>query len=249
MPRALYKKLNLSQENFKQLLITEYRVNKLSQAQIANKINCHVTTVEQWFKKFKIKPRTQSKALANRWKKCTPLTQNEKEQMFGWLLSDGTLEASEYSARFTIGLKHKSVLHKIRRTLPSLEFTPIWTSQNTKCSHMKSHSYYELKTIYKQWYYDGTKRLPKNLSLTPETVYYWFIGDGSRVPYGIQLSTECFTALEVKRLSRLLKDLKFDNTILKSNRIRIKSASIVTFYEYIGECRHDIYQYKWRLDG
>lgn len=246
MAQAVYDRLQLTREDFKLFLVKEYWENKQSQAKIAEKVGCHVSSIEQWFEKFGIERRTQSEALANRWEKCAELSTLEKQQLFGWLLSDGTLVASDYSARFTIGLKHKSVLKAIKRSMPSLQFTPIWTSGKTKCSHMKSHSYVNLKEMHAKWYSNGLKCIPKDLFLSPETMYYWFIGDGSRVPYGIQLSTESFSKNETKRLSNLLHELKINNTVLKSNRIRIKSNSVESFYEYIGPCRHKIYQYKWR---
>ena len=46
---CLYKKLDITKKEFKNLLILKYFVFEMSQREIANELNCHVNHVGQWF--------------------------------------------------------------------------------------------------------------------------------------------------------------------------------------------------------
>ncbi len=58
--------------------------------------------------------------------------------------------------------------------------------------------------IYKEWYPNGTKIVPRNLQITPTILLHWFIGDGSYNDTEISFSTHSFPPNDVDWLVYLL---------------------------------------------
>jgi len=248
MPKALYKKLNLSKDEFREHLLSLYWEQQFSQKEIAEYYKVDISCIETWFKKLNLQTRTLSEALTNRWLNEHSFSNEQFEQINGWMLSDGHIEKTKSSARFSIGLKYKEPLGQIQTSIP-LKYTPIWKSPKTNCYHIKSHSYPFFLSMRQHWYDPNRNKIvPKDITITPTTLYFWFIGDGCRVKSGIQMSTEGFQLQDIEILSNKLQHIGLENSILGNKRIRIKSKSISLFYDYIGECKHKVYDYKWKLN-
>jgi hypothetical protein len=245
---ALYKKLNISENEFKSALNNMY-INSLSQQDIANFFKCHITVIEKYFKKYNIQTRKRSEQALCKIKHFD-FFDNQKEIFDGIILSDGHIsETSNISCRFTCGFKYKQTLERIKQDLFCLEFSNILYVEKTLCYYLKSHSYAELLEQRKRWYPNGVKIVPRDIILTPNLCYWWYIGDGSNIKYGLQLSTESFSEDDVLFLVDKLNQLSFKCTRTPSNnRIRISSKSKYDFLNYISdniEIQNE-YLYKWK---
>ena len=130
-----------------------------------------------------------------------------------------------------------------------MNFSPLWQSSKTGCWHIKSHSYAELLEERKRWYPNNKKIVPKDIRITSTSCYWWFIGDGYAVDYGIMLCAESFTNKDKKYLIDKLKENSFDAHIVNSNkRKRIKGNSAKLFLDCLQENNTiaDQYKNKWK---
>lgn len=117
-----------------------------------------------------------------------------------------------------------------------------------------SRAYVELMPIYKQWYPNGKKIVPKDIKLTPLTVRQWYIGDGSLVkrktrrirPY-IILCTCGFLIDDVNWLTREMSNLGIKAKRYSGNIIYISVCYVKEFLNYIKECPVECYKYKWNV--
>lgn len=244
--KSIYKKINISQEDFVLFLQKEYDSGK-SQSQIAKDLNIHITTIEQYWKKFNLKARSLSDAAWLSSKSCN-FNKNEKEIFDGIMLADGHLEPGPRTARLTYGCKYIETIKRIKNDLINLKFNNFWQNPKDKCWFSKTLFYKELHLERQRWYPNNIKIVPANIVLTPLVCYWWYIGDGSNLKYGIQLSTDGFAINDVMCLVNKLNSLGFECTIQKSNnRIRINSKSKKVFLDYISkniEVQKE-YLYKW----
>jgi len=118
----------------------------------------------------------------------------------------------------------------------------------------KSRSYPELVPIYKRWYPDGKKTVPKDLELTPIMARQWYIGDGGFNDYkrkhpGIVLSTYDFDQQSVEYLVGELCRQGFKAMRRPaSNTIGLSAHSVQDFLNWIGPCPISCYDYKWDIN-
>ena len=116
-----------------------------------------------------------------------------------------------------------------------------------------------LHEFRKDWYPDGKKIIPRNLSLTPTCVKYWFYGDGSSsfIPYQgknryvrITFCTNCFTEDDCNFLVSKFKEVGLNFNIYLSRKqpmlIALKSKTVFDFFDYIGEFDLECFKYKWK---
>jgi len=188
------------------------------------------------------------------------LSTEAMEFLNGELLGDGCLNGLKYnnkitSARFTYGSKYKKYIYWLRNELDDIGIIQsgkigeyIGQCNNKKFLY-SSKSYVELSEVYKKWYPNGKKIVPKDIKLTPTTVRQWFIGDGSYnlSRFRLEFATCAFTKDDIN----ILID-RFSNLDLKcyenNNRVFINAESYLDFFDYIGGCPEeiiDIYGYKW----
>jgi hypothetical protein len=123
-------------------------------------------------------------------------------------------------------------------------------SSNCYGYRYRSLHYVELLPIYRQWYPNNKKIVPKTVKLTPSTIRQWYIGDGTLNNHdsrsSIRLCTDSFTISDVKCLVKQLINLGFEVTRqLSTNRIHISVYSTKEFLKYIGSCPVKCYRYKW----
>jgi GDPmannose 4,6-dehydratase len=245
MPAALFKQLGYTRDEFKNVLIELY-TDGFSQRQIADKLNCHTTCIENWFKQLEISSRSLVDAAENLHTKQITLSEHQKSIIDGLLLSDGHINRLKYGARLTFGFKHYEAVDSLIKVLEPMVFCPVWFSKKTSCWHTKSHSYSNLTRTHERWYKDGIKKVPKNLILNRSCCYWWYIGDGCVGNYQLVLSTDGFEKDCVLYLSELLKKEGIKNSVLSSNRIRVFSKSIDAFFGLVGPSFHKCFNYKWR---
>lgn len=242
---SLYHKLKMTSDDFCKFLQKEYDDGK-SQSQIAKDLKVNRTTIEQYWKKYNLKSRSLSDA-AYLCSKNYDFTIKEKEILDGIMLADGHLESGSRTSRLTYGCKYKQTLDRIKNDL-ALDYNNYWQNPKDQCWFLKSLFYKELYSERQRWYPNGTKIVPKNIILTPTVCYWWYIGDGSNIKYGLELSTDSFIQEDVLFLIDKLNNLSIKATRQpSSNKIRISSKSKNDFLNYISkdiEIQNE-YLYKW----
>ncbi len=144
------------------------------------------------------------------------LTKEQQSVITGSLLGDGhitrqrSLRANchftkKQAARRKEYIKwHCEVLQSIGTRFRSFE------SKQPKAKMCEFHTrvHPELTKLRHQWYPDGVKIIPKNLSLDPLSIAVWFFDDGSNYLKKEQIgfATYCFTRDECWYLADLMKD-------------------------------------------
>lgn len=253
------KKMTKRYQN-KEWLHNKYWKEKLSTTQIAKLCGMSQAIIRYWLKRYNILCRFQGEAehliKANH---CN-LTQESIEWLNGELLGDACLRSrSSYSARIKYGSKYLEYIKYVSNTLQSFgveQSGKIKRYYDKRFGFLGSYqyvslSYPEFLLIYKRWYPDGKKIVPKDIELTPLTCRQWYIGDGGlqnleRARSRVQLATCGFGISDIEWLIKKLIDLGFKATRQASNNIiSISLSSSKAFLDYIGKCPVSCYQYKW----
>ena len=118
----------------------------------------------------------------------------------------------------------------------------------------------ELMECYSKWYKNGIKTVPNDLIITPKTLLVWFLDDGNSYRRKretrqiiITLCTDSFTLNEVSLLCSKIELLGIEPTVKRisnrgnmCHRITFKQSQSDKFYEIIGPCPIEYYQYKWK---
>ncbi len=159
----------------------------------------------------------------------------QRKVIVGCLLGDGRLEcrSKEGSARLRIhhGWKQKDLVfwkYKVLKNLISCPPRKIVCWKNPKNDenyyswYFHTRTFPEFKDLYKRFYSNGRKILPKDISglLTPISFAVWIMDDGCYDEGTIILNTQSFSLRENKILQKIFKK-KF-NLILKINKDRDK---------------------------
>lgn len=246
----------------KKWLYKKYWIEKLSTYQIAELCKTSHTTIKNWMKKFDITIRSYSEAFhLARGNHCI-LSREAIEWISGELLGDGCLIAdSSYSAYFRYGSKFLEYIQYVSETLKSFSIEQVGKINENYDKKRKNRRYFycsraypELLSIYKQWYPDGKKIIPRDLDLTPLTLRQFYIGDGSlRKKKGcrphVTLATCGFSIPDTNWIIERLIKLKFRATRQPArNIIAISTYSAKNFLDYISDCPVKCYQYKFNYE-
>jgi|2_EtaG_2_1085320.scaffolds.fasta_scaffold00181_30 transposase len=239
-----HQKLGITEDEYASLLGELYS-NNMSHSQIAVKLGIHKETIRKNCRKYGIVARTTSEAVRLGCKVAN-LTANQSSALDGILLGDGHLDGnSTVSARMTYGCKFRETLVDIATVFDGLHFSKPWVSK-TGYWHFKSSFYTDLKPCWNKWYINKKKIVPSNLQLSQIACYWWFVGDGYQVDYGLQLCTDDFDAKSISILCFQLSKLGFDSSITpSSNRVRIKGRSAPKFLDWLRPLATQQYLYKW----
>ncbi len=168
----------------KEWLKNKYLNKKFSGYQIAKLSGVSNVTIYNYLKKFNIICRSNSESnhlcRANH---CN-LSKKAIEWINGELLGDGCIsKRRRFSAKIQYGSKYLEYIKYISNTLKSFGIKQVGKhiyiekTNGKKCYHYHSKEYTELSKIYKQWYPNGKKIIPKDLKLTPLTFRQLHIGD------------------------------------------------------------------------
>jgi predicted DNA-binding protein YlxM (UPF0122 family) len=191
------------------------------------------------------------------------LTKEETEVINGLLLGDGHIEFQKskhvYAAKLVYTCKHKSVLEGLAKQLQRLKPRIFYKTYKSKGKvrhgyRLATNKYKFLLELRHKWYPNGKKIVPEDLKLTPETCYWWYLGDGMSGNSQI-FCTHSFTIAEVDRLISMLP-VHARRYMVICRKTGIKSFPTIVigrindridFFDYIGSCRHEVYAYKWIL--
>jgi hypothetical protein len=252
MPVGLHKKLRIDKEEFKTLLYDMYYNQNLSQSKIAQKLVCSISCIEKWCKYFDFNGRSPSEC-TRLWKnKSISFSPVEKEVLYGLLLSDLHLECTGYQSRASFGFKYLEMANEIISKTESLLWSLPKYNKKTLGWHSRTRSSLQLKDEQTKWYKDKIKFIPQDLILTPITVLWWWLGDGTKhqekngATYGGYFCTEAFTKGDNERLVILLDKEGISSHLTPNNRIRIEGKNgFLSLLKYIGPSPVKCYSYKW----
>jgi len=225
---------------------------------VAEIIGTNYITLRDFMKRNNIKTRSQSEYIGLR-SKGERLTNKELEIINGCLLGDGCLYSRKYTANLSYTCKHENICISLKEHLPNLYTTgPRKHSYYDKRTN-KVYSSYKINSISnfhfmelrKKWYPFCKKIVPRDLALTPETCYWWYLGDGSS-NNSLKLCTNGFTVDDIEFLLSIfpVKATYYMQKSSKTNKFYpvILICSIDDrrkFLEYIGKCRHAEYNHRW----
>ncbi len=152
----------------------------------------------------------------------------------------------------------KSILEKpwlnlIKTKLEKIGYHPKLFTYSSKKNviYLRTNFSVQIYDLYRKWYPNGRKIVPKNLKMTPTTLLHWHVGDGGCYSYGITLCTDNFNQDEVSFLAKLIKKaINTDNIriyqVNKSKRDKspqyriniIDKNSISLYYDYMSQSPH-----------
>ena len=240
-----------------------YNIEKLSISEIANKlINDHHATfntnsLHGYFIDNNIKRRSVSEAIHIQNQNNMIFTASELEIIYGILLGDGSMIRYEWSASLEYKCKHFSVCQSLNSVLPRLGF---YHPHQNKSINWYTHTsrFTHLLPLRDIWYPGGKrcpKIVPRNFIMTPETGYWWYLGDGSSARSQLRIATCNFTIEDVEYLQSLLPVYsRLAKSKDKRRPGRIYPVIVIgrnedkrKWLDYIGPCRHPEYAYRWIL--
>lgn len=193
-----------------------------------------------------------------RWKIYSEIDKNTEDKLEGLLLGDGSLKIkSSRSGSFSQTCSYLDVIKSIKSLL---RFESRISQQRKKENYIRGKlirasthwridtlSYPELLMLRKKWYPNNKKTVPSDIRLSPVSCYWWFLGDGYVGNSQLVFCTECFDDNSLNILKTKLSNiLSTEIGIDYRRRIVIYANGIEAFYNYIGECKHQDYAYKWK---
>ncbi|MBQ8626407.1 MAG: hypothetical protein IJ419_09645 [Agathobacter sp.] len=244
-------------------LYQKYKIEHLSQKQLAKYFHCSVDTIVRNLRDCNIISNTNSDYV----NPPIMLTPVQKEVLYGALLGDGSLAKHKNSVNTCLSYGSKSrqhvefVMHYFKQyiTQSGIHQRFVFDARTNK-----TYTGFYFRTINntafeqerKHWY-KNRKTIPLDLTLTPLVCLIWYIGDGcicraQRTEY-IKLATHCFSKCEQEQI--LLPQLShFNAHLIKAGvskdghqqyAIKIPREKMRAFLEFIGPCSFEDYLYKW----
>jgi hypothetical protein len=192
----------------KNVLKREYLVNKLSSYQIAKRYGYTATWINTLRKKYNI-PALKS----HERKEDIPLSQAQKEYIYGALLGDACLKkdtgnGNAYLSIGQINLQYVKWQYKIMKNFVRSKIKIYKKQTRSNLYYFYTISHPNFTRIYHLVYPNGRKRITNGWirNLTPRSLAFWYMDDGSitRSTHQMRISTESFTQEELRLLQRFL---------------------------------------------
>ncbi len=252
-----------SKEIFIEKINKLYSTDKLTIEQVAINLGTNYITLRHYMDRNNINTRNRSEC-AGLHHKGERLTNNELEIVNGCLLGDGSLFEKEYSACLTYVCAYKIVCSSFKEHLAKIctanprkyVYLDKRTNKYYTRYNISTNSNFHFMELRDKWYPkpNSMKIIPRDIVLTPETCYWWYLGDGSSGDSSLSLCTNNFTIDDVEFLiSKMpVRSQRYMQKCKKTN----KSYPILTitkiedrleFLEYIGRCRHSELTHRWAV--
>ena len=147
------------------------------------------------------------------YKKTLKLTKSQREILIGVILGDAHLETQDnkqtYRIKFAQSVAHKPYLDHLYEIFKDWVLTPpkYNASSNVWYFNTISHSSFR---FYAHQFYGEKKGIPKLIHrwLTPKTLAYWFMDDGSmksKESKGVLFNKHSFELSDIKRLCEIFE--------------------------------------------
>jgi hypothetical protein len=227
--------------------------------EVAGLVGTNYVTLREYFERNNFNIRSQSEYVGLRFK-GERLTNKELEIINGCLLGDGSLYSRKYTASLSYCCKYKNICMSLREHLPRIY--SVYPRESSYFDHRTNKQYtsyridsvsnFHLKELRQKWYPNGKKIIPRDLVLTPEICYWWYLGDGCSGNNSISLCTNGFTIEDVEFL--INKFPVHCNLYIQKNKKTNKEYPMICitkienrlkFLKYIGKCRHPEYNHRW----
>lgn len=192
----------------KNVLKREYLVNKLTSYQIAKKYGYTATWINALRKKYNIPALKRHER-----KEDMPLSQAQKEYIYGALLGDACLKkntdnSNAYLSIGQINLQYVKWQYRIMKKFVRSKIKIYRKQGRSNLYYFDTISHPNFTKIYYLVYSKGRKRINNEWirNLTPLSLAFWYLGDGSitRSTRQMRISTESFSREELKLLRRFL---------------------------------------------
>lgn len=248
---------NVEKGNYskKSWLREKYVDEKLSMRKIGNLCNVDRSTIERYLLDFDIKIRNQGSP-----QKHLEMDKELCSFLEGNLLGDGCLVPRKTtSACFSHTDNEIRYLEWVRKTLSDFDVEGRiekrksgWSENNVY--QYRTKNYVEFYDLRKEWYPQGTKKIPNNFDLNPTKLFFWYIGDGGFYSYESKWSsTEKTLVISGKTLEKGMKEIvtpklrKLGIDCGFNRGIQIQKNSHSKFFEYVLETpyRPPSYSYKF----
>lgn len=187
-----------------------------------------------------------------------PITQEQKEFIFGTLLGDGSLQrlGKSIMGRTNHSIKQENYCKFKQYKLKDLTYKIGYSVHYLKDYDKEYNQCYfcfkpntELLPLYKMFYKNGKKDIPEDLTLlTPKAMAWWFMDDGTASSRcSISIATCNFSLEGLLRLQKYLKDTyDISITIQKDFKIYFSAESAIKFYNLIKDYVLEDMMYKFR---
>lgn len=185
------------------------------------------------------------------------LSPKQKEVVIGCILGDGYLRKLEGRRDAFLEINHsikaKEYVDWKWKILKSIAASPPKSRRQNKGLWKEAYRFFtrehqELTELWRKFYKDGKKFIPKGFTLTPLSLAVWFMDDGSRTKKGdVYLNCQQFDFESQRRLLHALRLLGIRARMNKDGkyyRIRIYKESLPKFFEIIKPYIHPSMQYK-----
>jgi LAGLIDADG DNA endonuclease family len=172
------------------------------------------------------------------------LTQLQRSIIIGTILGDGYLRIVSGKKNALLEVNHSfsqkeyvdwkyAMLQTVCKSGPKSR-----KSNGTRIAYrFNTKQHPEMTTLFRAFYGEGKKRIPKNLTLDPVMLAVWFMDDGSRCRASdVYLNTQQFVQEDQERLQAMLAEFQVESSLNKDKeylRIRIKKSSIPHLHEII----------------
>lgn len=179
-------------------------------------------------------------------------TDRELEVVRGLVMSDGHIGNRVGTPRLDVQMTNPDVLEELRESIPT--FKPYFWKESKETS--SGNDVYRLLTVshsslseFSDWYDNGDKIYPDNMTPTPEMMKWWYVGDGSMIwnekaSNGYVQISCCNESNNPEKLSDLFDKIGLSPTIYNGGEIALSVNETKKFLEYIGEPVRGM-EYKW----
>jgi len=201
--------------------------------------------------------------LADRAKKCLPLTEDFISYLDGLLISDGHLtKSSKHSltAAYRQSCVKKDWLEQIAGNFAEQNIQTLISEEIRNgefCGYcINSLRYDQLYFQRKRWYNDNNvKIVPNDIDFSTDFLLNWVYGDGTRVKTTLRLCCDSFLEKEVDELQDKLRNMGFgfkkismglDSKGTVKWRLSIcKRDGLLDFFKLLGKPNVRSFSYKW----
>lgn len=238
--------------------LEELYLKNISYKEIAEITGYNINSVNGYF--YRIKGKMKDTRFYRR--NSLPISQIQKEILFGTLLGDGNIQKQKirsYIGKYNHSLEQKIYCDKVRtELLPLVSELKYSDTKNKKYPNkIYKNCYFYLKNnlnleeLYNMFYIkeNNKKDVPFDLSLlTPRAMAYWFMDDGTaNGNCSISIATCSFSLEGLLRLKNyLLITYGIEVTITKEFRLYFNTKTVKIFYNLVKEYIIPEMEYKFR---
>ena len=189
------------------------------------------------------------------YKKNLRFNKLQKQVLIGTLLGDASIpkqyKKSSYNIKFEQKVDNKAYIDHLYFIFIDWVGTPpsirIIENDNRRSIWFRTYRHKSFLYYYNMFYNGNKKSVPKLISkfLTPVSIAYWYMDDGSKEKIGYKFSTHAFIFSDQRKLVEALNKYKLDALIYKDRKYYyIYIKNVKKFNELVSPYILDIFRYK-----